>query len=520
MIDPEIRLAIFKLHEQGMPLRELARRFSISRNTVRRIIRAEGSRPGRRRPRRDRLQVDIELLHCLYRECHGWVQRMHEKLTEEEEIQIGYSTLTRLLREAGIGQAASQRCERVPDEPGLEMQHDTTIYQVPLADQLTRLIASLLYLRYSKRRYLKFYRAFDRFVMKCFLHEALMHWGYSAWQCVIDNTNLARLRGSGSRAVIAPEMEAFGRLYGFQFICHAIGHANRKAGEERSFWTVETNFLPGRSFTNLEDLNQQALVWATERMEHRPQGKARLIPAKAFEHEATRLNSLPPDLPPPYQTHERLIDQYGYIAFLANYYWIPGEQRGEVKVLQYADRIKLFQQGEELAEYPLPADQVKQQRFSPAGMPPPRRQPKNRRRRADAEAKQLRAMGREVADYLDFVLQAPGVQRHQFVRGLLALSGKVSAEVFRRAAARALRYRITRLETVRRVAWWVMHELDQPQPDAEVDQAYREREAFQAGAVTEPPSLADYDALDEPADDPHGERSGEHTSEEEDGDER
>ena len=42
--------------------------------------------------------------------------------------------------------------------------------------------------------------------MKCFLHEALMFWGTSAAQCIIDNTNLARLRGAGSRAVIVPEM--------------------------------------------------------------------------------------------------------------------------------------------------------------------------------------------------------------------------------------------------------------------------------------------------------------------------
>jgi hypothetical protein len=83
------------------------------------------------------------------------------------------------------------------------------VYQVPLGGARTRIIASLLYLRYSKRRYLKFYRAFNRFAMKCFLHEALMHWGYSARQCIIDNTNLARLRGSGSRAVIVPEMASF-----------------------------------------------------------------------------------------------------------------------------------------------------------------------------------------------------------------------------------------------------------------------------------------------------------------------
>jgi hypothetical protein len=395
------------------------------------------------------------------------------------------------------------------------MQHDTTIYQVRIAGQLMRLVASLLYLRYSKRRYLKFYRIFNRFVMKCFLHQALMYWKYSAWQCVIDNTNLARLRGSGSAAVIAPEMEAFGRLYGFRFICHAIGHANRKAGEERSFWTVETNFLPGRTFESLEDLNQQALVWATERMEHRPQGKTGLIPAKAFEHEATLMNRLPPDLPPPYRTHERQIDEYGYVAFEANYYWVPGEQRGEVKVLEYAERIKVFQHGREVAEYRLPTEQVKQERFSPPGMPLPRHQPKHRHRPADAEVKQLRAIGQEVADYLDFVLQAPGVQRHQFARGLLELSTKVNAEVFRRVAARARHYRITDLATVQRIAWWILHEMDQPQPDVEVDESYRQRDAFREGSFTDRPSLAEYDELGEPTEESCSEDSGECPDEQE-----
>ena len=70
-------------------------------------------------------------------------------------------------------------------------------------------------------------------------------------------------------------------------VCHEIKHRNRKAGEERSFWTVETNFLPGRTFQSLEDSTQQALAWSTVRMDNKPQGKTGLIPAKAFEHERT-----------------------------------------------------------------------------------------------------------------------------------------------------------------------------------------------------------------------------------------
>ena len=220
MIGPDVRNAIYQLHQAGMSQREISRRLHVSRSAVRRIVKQQGKFA--RRDRSDKKHIDAQLLERLYRECDGRVQRIHEKLVEEEGVQVGYSTLTRILRELGLSRSQPTRCDRVPDEPGVEMQHDTSPYRLKLAGQWTAVIASLLYLRYSKRRYLKFYRVFPRFLMKCFLHEALMFWAYAAPWCIIDNTNLARLRGAGKRAVIVPEMAAFSRQYGFQFVCHAI----------------------------------------------------------------------------------------------------------------------------------------------------------------------------------------------------------------------------------------------------------------------------------------------------------
>ena len=229
MIATDKRKAVFLLHQEGMSAREIARRLDLSRNTARTIIRQEGATP--MRPRADKQRLDVALLRRLYQECQGRMARVHEKLVEEEGVQVTYPTLTRRLRELGISTPPKPRCERVPDEPGLEMQHDTSLYQIELGGRRVKLIASLLYLRYSKRRYLRFYRAFDRFKMKCFFHEALMFWGCAARQCIIDNTNLARLRGAGSRAIITPEMESFARQYGFIFRCHELDHPNRKEND-------------------------------------------------------------------------------------------------------------------------------------------------------------------------------------------------------------------------------------------------------------------------------------------------
>lgn len=462
---------------------------------MRKIVKQQGQLA--RGERSDKLQLDAALLERLYRECEGGIQRIHEKLVEEENIQVGYSTLTRMLRELGLSRNRPARCDRVPDEPGAEMQHDTTVYWVKLADQRVKLIASLIYLRYSKRRYLKFYRVFNRFAMKCFLHEALMFWGYSARRCIIDNTNLARLSGAGSSAVIAPEMREFSRRYGFQFVCHAINHPNRKAGNERSFWSAQTNFLRGRTFSSLEDLNEQARRWATERMEQRVLTKARIIPAQLFEHERLDLHELPAHLPAPYQSHRRIIDQYGYVAFGANDYWVPGEGRGEVKVIQYADRLKIFGRYDCLAEYRLPPDGTRYQHYSPPGEPKPRHAAKNRHRPATLETQRLRALGDDVSAYLDFALSAGGVQRHRFTRQLFALSRKLTVDVFRKTIQRAHRYQIVDLGTLRRIAWLCLSQEDEVLPEVEVDDEFRQRPAYQEGYLTDPPDLSRYDQADD-----------------------
>jgi transposase len=274
MIDENKRKAIFLLHNEGMGVREISRKLRVSTNTVSKIINQKGRLP--EIIRKDKINIDSELIRNLHAKCDGYAQRIHEILNEEKGISIGYSTLTRTIRELGLGKPKNERCDQKPDMPGAEMQHDTSPYVVKFGTNRVKVVGSVIYMRYSKMRYLKFYRSFNRFAMKCFIHEALTFWGYAAPVCIIDNTNLARLRGSGKNAVIVPEMKQFAKQYGFGFFCHEIGHANRKAGNERSFYTVETNFFPGRNFESLEDMNQQA-----------------------FEHEQSFLKQLPPYVTPP-----------------------------------------------------------------------------------------------------------------------------------------------------------------------------------------------------------------------------
>jgi len=123
MKNEQIRQAVRTLYEQGKKKKEIARFLRIDVKTVRSILDRE---PGIVENRSDKILVDYDVLKNLHAECDGYVQRMHEILTEERKIPIGYSTLTRLLREYGIGERPEQRSQRYPDIPGAEMQQDTS----------------------------------------------------------------------------------------------------------------------------------------------------------------------------------------------------------------------------------------------------------------------------------------------------------------------------------------------------------------------------------------------------------
>ncbi|MEK7415443.1 MAG: helix-turn-helix domain-containing protein, partial [Planctomycetota bacterium] len=85
-----------------MAIQAIARSLGISRNTVRDII-AQGGVVSLAR-RADAVTPDSALLAELYQQCSGWKERIWEKLKDEHGIEIGYSTLTRKIRELGLGQ--------------------------------------------------------------------------------------------------------------------------------------------------------------------------------------------------------------------------------------------------------------------------------------------------------------------------------------------------------------------------------------------------------------------------------
>ena len=104
-------------------------------------------------------------------------------------------------------------------------------------------------------------------------------------------------------------------------------------------------------------------------------------------------------------------------------------------------------------------------------------------------------MGSDVEAYLDYALKTAGIQRHRFLRELFALSRRVTEAIFARTLQRALRYRVTHIETLQRIAWFCISQSDQQLPEADVDDSFRQRPAYQEGCLTDEPDLSVYDDL-------------------------
>jgi transposase len=403
MTPSQIRDAVRTLQAQGQSLREISRVLQLSRNTVRRILRAAPAPTADAGPGRAYLKSAFE-------RAQGNVVRIGELLAAEYEMTVSYSTLTRWVREAGL-RAPPQRAGEYTFAPGEEMQHDTSPHRVTLGEKTVTAQCAGLVLAYSRRLFIQYYPRYTRFEAREFLLDAVRFMAGSCPQCVIDNTSVMLAAGAGADAVIAPEMAAFARTLGFAFRAHRVGNPDRKGRIERNFFFVETNFLPGRCFSDFDDLNRQALAWCQEVANAKPKRALGMSPETAYVLEKPFLRPLPSVLPPVYEVFERVVDLSGYVSLDANRYSVPERLVGQtVTVYKYPARVEIHHRHAVVANHLRLIGQRDARRTDPAHHPTPARAS-----RTPAIDVQLRDDSPELAAY------ARALQQRGHGRGLRAL---------------------------------------------------------------------------------------------------
>ena len=349
MIPYEIREAILALNSQGRPLREISRALKVSRNAVRRVLRQDKPKPPRENPE---YQAIVEVLPELYLRCKGNGVRIREVLQDEYAIEVAYSTLTRLIREQELRQS-KRRSGIYTFGLGEEMQHDTSPHRLELGGKLVTAQCASLILAYCRMLFFQYYPAFTRFEAKTFLTEAFRFFDGICPRCTVDNTHVVVASGSGPDAIIAPEMVAFGALFGVTFIPHAIGHSDRKGRIEKPFSHIENNFLVARTFQDWVDLNAQARGWCETTANVGFKRKLGMTPQAAYVIEKPHLVPLPSHIPAVTQIHYRIVDTQGYVHLDTNRYSIPERFLGkQVAVHKRPEQVLVFLGQQLVAEHP------------------------------------------------------------------------------------------------------------------------------------------------------------------------
>jgi transposase len=371
MLSQAQRTTILELHTQGVAKREIARVMGISRVAVRKVLRSNSSAVPELQ-RSEKAEPHRQQILELFDTCQGNLVRVHEELVAGG-AELSYPALTAFCRRHGIGYQPPVAAGQYDFAPGEELQHDTSPHTVELGGKKRKVQTASAVLCYSRMLFFQCYPTFQRFDCKVFLTGALRYMGGAPARVMIDNTHVVVLRGSGRDMVPVPEMAAFGERFGFEFVAHAIGNANRSGRVERPFHFVEHNFLAGRTFTSWEDLNQRAREWC-DKVNGTYKKHIRAVPRELYAVERLHLKPLPAWIPEVYRLHQRLVDIEGYVALHTNRYSVPVEWIGRrVEVRETKNKIEIQRDARRLVTHRRIAE-AEHQRITLAEHRPPRGQ--------------------------------------------------------------------------------------------------------------------------------------------------
>ncbi len=266
--------------------------------------------------------------------------RVHEELLADGAV-LSYQALTAFCRRQGIGQTPVVPAGRYYFEPGVEMQHDTSPHEVQVGGGKYKAQTASAVLCYSRLLFFQINPTFQRFDCKVFLTDALRYMGGAPERVMIDNTHVVVLRGTGREMNPVPEMEAFAERFGFHFVAHERGDANRSARVERPFSFIENNFLAGRAFASWGDLNRQARQWC-DKVNATYKKHIRAVPRELFAVERQHLKPLPAWIPEVYRLHPRTVDVEGYVSVHSIRYSVPVSWIGRrVEIRETKDKIAI-----------------------------------------------------------------------------------------------------------------------------------------------------------------------------------
>jgi len=447
MLSQAQRTAILELSAQGVSKHEIAQVLRLSRLTVRKVLRSNSTNVPEIQ-RAEKAEPYREQILDLLTSCKGNLVRVHEELVAGGAA-LSYPALTGFCRRQGIGQTPLAPAGQYHFEPGVEMQHDTSPHTVEVGGRKYKAQTASAVLCYSRMLFFQINPTFQRFDCKVFLTDALRHAGGAPERVMIDNTHVVVLRGTGREMIPVPEMEAFAERFGFRFVAHQIGDANRSARVERPFSFIENNFLAGRTFTSWEDLNNQARQWC-DKVNSTYKKHIRAVPRELFAVERMHLKPLPAWIPEVYRLHQRTVDVEGYVSVNSIRYSVPVAWIGHrVEVRETRDKIEIEMDARHIVTHARAVTPLSQ-RVTLAAHRPPRGEGV-KRNDPHPEEKAIVEAAPETALYVAALKQKGRKVVALALRQLLRLLREYPREPFLAAVREAARYGLYDLDRLERM---------------------------------------------------------------------
>ena len=447
MLSQSQRTTILELHAKGKTKREIARLLELSRQSVRKVLRSN-SVAVPRIPRQEKASPYRQQILELLPSCKNNLVRVHEELMAGG-FELSYQALTAFCRREGIGQEPIKASGRYEFEPGEEMQHDTSPHEVIVGGRKFKAQTASAVLCYSRILFFEIRPTFQRFDCKVFLTEALRYMGGATKRVMIDNTHVVVLHGTGKQMEPVPEMAVFAERFGFRFVAHEVGDANRSARVERPFHLIENNFLAGRTFDSWADLNQQARAWC-DRVNATYKKHIRAVPRELYAVERTHLKPLPAWIPEVYRLHQRTVDTEGYVALNSNRYSVPVSFIGRrVEVRESKDKVEIELDPRHIVTH-VRVPTAEDKRTTLAEHRPPRGEGV-KRRDLFPDQQAIVAAAPEIETYVEDLKRCGRKVTGLALRQLLRLLREYPREPFLDAIAEAAQYGLYDLDRVERM---------------------------------------------------------------------
>ena len=241
---------------------------------------------------------------------------------------------------------------RFETPPGVQGQVDLSPYTVLLSGEPTPVTCFSFVLGFSRWHFIRFLLHADVHSI-CHCHVlAFEDAGGVPHEILYDRMKQVVLESLKDGVIFHALFERMAQHYGFRAVPLAPGYKEGKGKVENPFKYVEGNFLAGRTFADLDDLNRQAQKWLTEIARVRVHRTTQEQPAARLTQEQPSLIALPEHRFEAGVVVPRLVGANFCVAWDTNRYSVPPRFAGKSAMVRILEgRIEILIDGAVVAAH-------------------------------------------------------------------------------------------------------------------------------------------------------------------------